>query len=33
VKFEPVVLGDCRIYRKPGAVEARRAPALVEGAL
>jgi chemotaxis protein methyltransferase CheR len=33
VKFEPVVLGDCRIYRKPGGVEARRAPALVEGAL
>src|ERR1700691_5614598 len=33
VKFEPVSLGDCRIYRKPGVVEARRAPALVEGAL
>jgi chemotaxis protein methyltransferase CheR len=33
VKFEPVVFGDCRIYRKPGAVEYRRAPALVEGAL
>ncbi|HKV04967.1 MAG TPA: protein-glutamate O-methyltransferase CheR [Candidatus Acidoferrales bacterium] len=33
MKFEPVVLGDCRLYRKPGsAVEARRAPALVEGA-
>jgi len=32
VKFEPVVLGDCRMYRKPGAVEARRSPALVEGA-
>jgi chemotaxis protein methyltransferase CheR len=33
VKFEAVVLGDCRIYRKPGAAEPRRAPALVEGAL
>jgi chemotaxis protein methyltransferase CheR len=33
VKFEPVVLGDCRIYRKPGAVESRRAPAMAEGAL
>ncbi|HXQ25654.1 MAG TPA: protein-glutamate O-methyltransferase CheR [Candidatus Acidoferrales bacterium] len=33
MKFEPMVLGDCRLYRKPGAVEARRAPALVEGAL
>lgn len=32
VKFEPVVLGDCRLYRKPVAVEARREPALVEGA-
>jgi len=32
VKFEPVVLGDCRMYRKPGAVETRRSPALVEGA-
>jgi len=32
VKFEPVVLGDCRIYRKPGPAEARRAPVLVEGA-
>lgn len=31
VKFEPVVLGDCRIYRKPGPVEARRAAALAEG--
>jgi len=27
------VLGDCRIYRKPGAVEPRRAPAMAEGAL
>jgi chemotaxis protein methyltransferase CheR len=33
VKFEPVVLGDCRMYRKPGAVESRRAPAMAEGAL
>jgi chemotaxis protein methyltransferase CheR len=32
VKFEPVVLGDCRIYRKPGPVEARRATVLAEGA-
>ena len=32
VKFEPVVLGDCRIYRKPGPVEARRAAVLAEGA-
>jgi len=34
MKFEPVVLGDCRLYRKPGAAaaEPRRAPALVEGA-
>jgi chemotaxis protein methyltransferase CheR len=31
IKFEPMVLGDCRIYRKPGPVEARRASALVEG--
>jgi chemotaxis protein methyltransferase CheR len=33
VKFEPVLLGDCRMYRKPGAVESRRAPAMAEGAL
>ncbi|MGH9712324.1 MAG: CheR family methyltransferase [Candidatus Acidiferrales bacterium] len=33
MKFESIVLGDCRIYRKPVAAEARRAPALVEGAL
>jgi chemotaxis protein methyltransferase CheR len=32
MKFEPVVLGDCRLYRKPGAVEARRMSALAEGA-
>ncbi|HEY6903778.1 MAG TPA: protein-glutamate O-methyltransferase CheR, partial [Candidatus Acidoferrales bacterium] len=31
VKFEPIVLGDCRIYRKPGPVDVRRAPALAEG--
>jgi chemotaxis protein methyltransferase CheR len=31
IKFEPMVLGDCRIYRKPGPVEARRASALLEG--
>ena len=33
MKFESIVLGDCRIYRKPVATEARRAPALVEGNL
>jgi chemotaxis protein methyltransferase CheR len=32
MNFEPVVLDDCRLYRKPGAVEGRRATALVEGA-
>ena len=34
VKFEPVVFGDCRLYRKPGSIapEPRRAAALVEGA-
>jgi len=34
VKFEPVLVGDCRLYRKPGALasEARRAAALLEGA-
>src|SRR5690348_12316717 len=31
IKFEPMVLGDCRIYRKPVPVEARRASALAEG--
>jgi chemotaxis protein methyltransferase CheR len=30
-KFEPVVLGECRIYRKPIPAEASRTPALVEG--
>jgi chemotaxis protein methyltransferase CheR len=33
MKFESIVLGDCLIYRKPVAAEARRAPALVEGSL
>jgi chemotaxis protein methyltransferase CheR len=33
VKFEPVSLGDCRLYRKPAPVGARRVPALVEGSL
>jgi chemotaxis protein methyltransferase CheR len=33
MKFESIVLGDCRIYRKPVAAEARRVPALVEGSL
>ncbi|HXZ12202.1 MAG TPA: protein-glutamate O-methyltransferase CheR [Candidatus Sulfotelmatobacter sp.] len=32
MKFESMVLGDCRLYRKPLATEARREPALVEGA-
>jgi chemotaxis protein methyltransferase CheR len=34
VTFEPVVLGDCRLYRKPAAaVEFRRTAAVKEGAL
>src|SRR5579862_7410101 len=34
VAFEPVVLGDCRLYRKPGAAtELRRTAAAKEGAL
>ena len=33
MKFEAIVLGDCRIYRKPVAEVANRAPALVEGRL
>src|SRR5271170_2525567 len=33
MKFESIVLGDCRIYRKPAPVIASRAPALVEGSL
>jgi chemotaxis protein methyltransferase CheR len=31
MKFESIVLGDCRLYRKPALTEARHAPALVEG--
>ena len=33
MKFESIVLADCRLYRKPVASEARQAPALVEGKL
>ena len=33
MKFEPITLGDCRIYRKPIPTEASRAAALVEGSL
>jgi len=33
VKFEPVSLGDCRLYRKPAPTDSRRTPALVEGSL
>jgi chemotaxis protein methyltransferase CheR len=34
VKFEPMVLGDCRLYRKPvAAVEFRRTLAVTEGAV
>jgi chemotaxis protein methyltransferase CheR len=33
MKFESIVLGDCRLYRKPALTEARPAPALVEGRL
>lgn len=33
MKFESIVLGDCRLYRKPVLSEARPAPALVEGRL
>jgi chemotaxis protein methyltransferase CheR len=33
MKFESIVLGDCRIYRKPVPADASRAPALVEGSL
>jgi chemotaxis protein methyltransferase CheR len=32
MKFEPVVLGDCRLYRKPATLASRRPPVLVEGA-
>jgi chemotaxis protein methyltransferase CheR len=33
MKFESILLGDCRLYRKPLTTEARREPALVEGSL
>ena len=33
LKFEPVTLGECRLYRKPIAAEAGRAVAMVEGSL
>jgi chemotaxis protein methyltransferase CheR len=33
LKFEPVTLGDCRLYRKPVAAEAGRAVAMAEGVL
>ena len=33
VKFDPIVLGDCRLYRKPSSAEAVRTPVLVEGSL
>jgi chemotaxis protein methyltransferase CheR len=33
MKLEPVVLGDCRVYRKPLAIEAPREAAAVEGSL
>lgn len=33
MKFESVVLGDCRIYRKPVAAELSRSIAVVEGSL
>jgi chemotaxis protein methyltransferase CheR len=33
MKFEAIVLGDCRIYRKPVPAAAPRTPALVEGSL
>lgn len=33
MKFESIVLGDCRLYRKPALTEARPVPALVEGRL
>ena len=32
-KFEPVTLGDCRLYRKPAAVDATRSAVAVEGSL
>jgi chemotaxis protein methyltransferase CheR len=33
MKFESIVLGDCRLYRKPLAAEPRRIPVAVEGSL
>ena len=33
LKFEPVTLGECRLYRKPVAAEAGHAVAMVEGSL
>jgi chemotaxis protein methyltransferase CheR len=33
MKFEPIVLGDCRVYRKPVTRTAKQVTALVEGAL
>ena len=33
VKFEPVVLGDCRLYRKPVTAEAAQPAVLMEGTL
>lgn len=33
LKFEGMVLGDCRLYRKPAVAEASRIAALVEGTL
>ncbi|MGH9683346.1 MAG: CheR family methyltransferase [Candidatus Acidiferrales bacterium] len=33
VKFEPVVLGDCRIYRKIALAESRKAALVMEGGL
>lgn len=33
VKFEPMVEGDCRLYRKPMAADLRRVPAMAEGTL
>ncbi len=33
MKFESIVLGDCRLYRKPLAAEPRKIPVAVEGSL
>jgi chemotaxis protein methyltransferase CheR len=33
LKFEPVTMGECRLYRKPVAVEAKSAMAMAEGSL